>query len=85
MCHGDVRGVNTRRLVVARTLAGSAWGGALAARGYGFGGPVVQRAGVSTQAIAERLDAGESVTDLAVDYDLTPAEVEQAAVYERAA
>ena len=50
-----------------------------------FGRPVVQRAGVSTQAIAERLDAGESVTDVAADYDLTPAEVEQAAVYERAA
>ncbi len=50
-----------------------------------FGRPIVHRAGVSTQAIAERLDAGESVTDVAADYDLTPAEVEQAAVYERAA
>lgn len=50
-----------------------------------FGRPVVQRAGVSTRATAERLDAGESVTDLAADYDLTAAEVEQAAVYERAA
>ena len=50
-----------------------------------FGRPVVQRAGVSTRAIAERLDAGESITDLAADYDLTPVEVEQAAVYERAA
>jgi uncharacterized protein (DUF433 family) len=45
----------------------------------------VHRAGVSTQAIAGRLDAGESVSDVAADYDLTPAEVEQAAVYERAA
>jgi len=50
-----------------------------------FGRPIVHRAGVSTHAIAERLDAGESVADLAVDYDLTAAEVEQAAVYERAA
>ena len=50
-----------------------------------FGRPMVQRAGVSTRAIAERLDAGESITDLAADYDLTPAEVEKAAVYERAA
>jgi uncharacterized protein (DUF433 family) len=50
-----------------------------------FGRPFVQRAGVSTGAIAGRLDAGESVADVAADYDLTAAEVEQAAVYERAA
>lgn len=50
-----------------------------------FGRPVVLRAGISTLAIAERLDAGESVAEVAADYDLTPAEVEHAAVYERAA
>jgi uncharacterized protein (DUF433 family) len=50
-----------------------------------FGRPVVQRAGVSTRAIAGRLDAGESVADVASDYDLTEAEVEQAALYEHAA
>jgi uncharacterized protein (DUF433 family) len=50
-----------------------------------FGRPIVQRAGVSTSAIAGRLDAGESVEALAADYDLTPTEIEQAAVYERAA
>jgi hypothetical protein len=37
-----------------------------------FGRPVLLRAGVSTGAIADRIDAGESVTDLAEDYGLTP-------------
>jgi uncharacterized protein (DUF433 family) len=50
-----------------------------------FGRPVVLRKGVSTSAIAERVDAGETVADIAADYDLGPSEIEQAIVYERAA
>lgn len=50
-----------------------------------FGRPVVARKSISTRAIAERIDAGESVEDVAADYELSPAEVEQAAIYERAA
>jgi uncharacterized protein (DUF433 family) len=50
-----------------------------------FGRPVVVRAGVSTSAIAERIDAGETVADIAADYDLGPSEIEEAALYERAA
>lgn len=50
-----------------------------------FGRPVVMRAGVSTAAIADRIDAGESVDALAEDYDLTPDEVEQAVLYCHAA
>jgi uncharacterized protein (DUF433 family) len=50
-----------------------------------FGRPVLLRAGVSTGAIADRIDAGESVTDLAEDYGLSPAEIEEAVLYERAA
>ena len=50
-----------------------------------FGRPVVRRAGVSTQVIADRLDAGESIADLGTDYGLTRAEVEQAVLYEHAA
>jgi uncharacterized protein (DUF433 family) len=50
-----------------------------------FGRPVVRSAGVSTQAIVQRLDAGETVGEIAADYRMTPAEVEQAALYERAA
>jgi uncharacterized protein (DUF433 family) len=50
-----------------------------------FGRPVVLRKGVSTATIAERVDAGESVDDVAADYDLGPSEIEQAIVYERTA
>ena len=50
-----------------------------------FGRPVVVRAGVSTGAIAERIDAGESVDALAEDYDLKPEEIEEAVLYEHAA
>ena len=50
-----------------------------------FGRPVLLRVGVSTGAIADRIDAGESVTDLAEDYGLSPAEIEEAVLYERAA
>jgi len=50
-----------------------------------FGRPVVLRRGISTSAIAERIDVGETVEDLAADYDLKPAEIEQAVIYERAA
>lgn len=50
-----------------------------------FGRPVLVAQGVSTHAIAERLDAGESVDDLAADYDVTPADIEQAASFQRAA
>lgn len=50
-----------------------------------FGRPAMVSCGVSTHVIAERLDAGDSVADLAADYGLTPGEIEQAALYERAA
>lgn len=50
-----------------------------------FGRPVLVARGVSTHTIAERLDTGESVDDLAADYDMTRADIEQAALYERAA
>lgn len=50
-----------------------------------FGRPIVRRTGVSTAAIADRLDAGETVEALAEDYDLTRDEIEQAVLYARAA
>jgi uncharacterized protein (DUF433 family) len=45
----------------------------------------VARKSVSTHVIADRIDAGETVDALAADYDLSPAEVEEAVLYERAA
>ena len=50
-----------------------------------FGRPVIRRAGISTGAIADRIDAGEQVADLAADYDLSADEIEQAVLYARAA
>ena len=50
-----------------------------------FGRPVVLRMGISTAAIAERIDAGEAVDDIARDYELSREEIEQAVLYERAA
>jgi uncharacterized protein (DUF433 family) len=50
-----------------------------------FGRPVIARRGISTAILAERLDAGESVQELAFDYDLAESEVEEAILYERAA
>jgi len=50
-----------------------------------FGRPVVARTGVSTAAIAGRIDAKEPATEIAADYDLTVEEVEHAVLYERAA
>lgn len=50
-----------------------------------FGRPVVRSRGVSTRTIIERLDAGESESEIARDYGITEGEVQLAAVYERAA
>lgn len=50
-----------------------------------FGRPVILRRGISTAVIADRIDAGESIVDVAKDYDLKPTEVKTAILYERAA
>jgi uncharacterized protein (DUF433 family) len=50
-----------------------------------FGRPMVLRSGVSTSTIAERIDAGETVEDIAADYELGVGDIERAALYERAA
>jgi uncharacterized protein (DUF433 family) len=50
-----------------------------------FGRPVIASRVISTASIVERIDAGESVPDVAADYELSIEEVEQAVIYERAA
>jgi uncharacterized protein (DUF433 family) len=50
-----------------------------------FGRPVLVGSGISTAVLADRVDAGESVEDLAADYAVTVTEIEQAVLYERAA
>lgn len=51
----------------------------------GFGRPIVVSKSIGTGTIAGRIDAGEAVADLASDYGLSEAEIEQAVLYERAA
>lgn len=51
----------------------------------GFGRPVLIRKGISTAIITDRIDAGESIEELAEDYALNTKEVEMAIIYERAA
>lgn len=53
--------------------------------GISFGRPVVARLGISTAVLAERMDAGETIEDLAADYGLSFPEIEQAVLYERTA
>lgn len=50
-----------------------------------FGRPVISRRGISTAAIVDRADAGETVEEIAADYDLSTEEVEAAIVYDQAA
>jgi uncharacterized protein (DUF433 family) len=50
-----------------------------------FGRPVVFSKGISTAVIADRIDAGESLENVARDYDLEQSEVRMAIYYERAA
>lgn len=50
-----------------------------------FGRPMLAASGVSTAAIASRIDAGEAPADVASDYGVSVAEVDAAVVYERAA
>ena len=50
-----------------------------------FGRPTITGSGISTEVLADRIDAGESMDDLAWDYGLEIAQIEAAIVYERAA
>jgi uncharacterized protein (DUF433 family) len=50
-----------------------------------FGRPIIRRRGISTSVIADRIDAGESVADVAADYEITELEVSAAVLIERAA
>ena len=50
-----------------------------------FGRPVLLRHGVTTRAITDRIDAGETPEEVARDYELEPRDVEEAVLYERAA
>ncbi len=50
-----------------------------------FGRPIIRRVGVSTRAVAQRLDSGESPEEVMRDYNLGEAELEEAILFEAAA
>ena len=50
-----------------------------------FGRPFIARRGISTAAIVDRVNTGESYKEIAADYGLDPTEVEEALFYEQAA
>ena len=71
---------------VLRALrAGNAVRMAAVRNAVSYGRPTVAGSGVSTEALARRIDAGESIEGLAWDYGLEIAQIEAAIVYERAA
>ena len=49
-----------------------------------YGRPSIERKGISTAILVERLNSGESIEELADSYDLTADEVAEAIVYESA-
>lgn len=49
-----------------------------------FGRPIVAGSGISTGALVQRIDAGETVEELAWDYGLEIAQIEAAIFFERA-
>jgi len=63
--------VEDRRVAIAANIA--------------FGRPVWAQTGVATATIANRIDYGETVKDVAQDYGLSEEDVESAVLYERAA
>ncbi len=49
---------------------------------YGFGLPVIRRSGVRTEVIRERMEAGDSIDQIASDFNLPSADVESALRFE---
>lgn len=50
-----------------------------------FGRPILRRTGVSTRAVAQRIDAGEDIGAVLEDYNLTESELGEALLFEAAA
>lgn len=51
----------------------------------GFGRPTIVGSGVMTHVVTDRIDAGETIEELARDYDVPPAHIESAILFEKAA
>lgn len=69
--YGTVHGEDDRQIVLDVSL--------------GFGAPTLTGVGVRTRTISDRIDAGESVEELAFDYGVPPNQVHAAVAFELAA
>ncbi|MCY7287464.1 MAG: DUF433 domain-containing protein [Cryobacterium sp.] len=81
----DSDGLPTGFFPIERTISNSGKKLILVSPVISFGRPVVQRVGVSTHIIADRLNAGESEESVMKDYGIDAAELKEAAAYEAAA
>ena len=50
-----------------------------------FGRPILAGSGIGTEALVQRINAGEALEEVARDYDITPEGVETAIMFEKAA
>lgn len=48
-----------------------------------FGRPVLAKASVRTEVIEQRFSAGDAIAEMAQDYDVSPADIEEALRFER--
>ncbi|HYX23460.1 MAG TPA: DUF433 domain-containing protein [Thermoanaerobaculia bacterium] len=78
----DVRGVPTRMYPLTRFDYRNAPRFVTIDPVVAFGRPVIERKAIKTSVIAERFKAGESIEEIAEDYDLEAFEIEEAVRYE---
>lgn len=50
-----------------------------------FGRPTIVGSGIMTHVLIDRIDAGETIEELALDYDIPAAHIESAILFEKAA
>lgn len=50
-----------------------------------FGRPIVAGTGIRTETLAERIDAGDTLEELALDYEISAEQINDAVLFERAA
>jgi uncharacterized protein (DUF433 family) len=81
----DVRGFPSKLFPFLRIETGDGGPAILIDPTVSFGRPIIAESGVSTAAIAGRIDAGEDPAEVAKDYGLSTEQVREALIYERAA
>jgi uncharacterized protein (DUF433 family) len=81
----DIRGLPERLYPITRTRFSDSPRVIVIDPRISFGKPVIASKAIQTSVVADRFAAGESVSEIAADYDLKPLDVEEAIRYARAA